>query len=105
FLASMARRARKYYFGLVAITQNVADFLDRDEGRTVLANAALKLLLKQDSTTIGPVAAAFQLSPEERRLLLAAEKGEGLLFARGGRVALTIEASPAEHRLITTAPR
>ena len=36
FLASMARRARKYYLGLVTITQDVADFLECEHGRTVL---------------------------------------------------------------------
>jgi len=105
FLAGMARRARKYYLGLVTITQDVADFLGSEHGRTVLANAAMKLLMKQDSTTIEPVSAAFQLSPEERQFLLAAGKGEGLFFARGGHIALRVEASPAEHRLATTAPR
>jgi type IV secretory pathway VirB4 component len=105
FLARMARRARKYYLGLVTITQDVADFLDSEQGRTVLGNAALKLLLKQDSTTIDPVVGAFQLSPEERQLLLGAGKGEGILFARGSHLALRIEASPAEHRVATTAPR
>ncbi|HLI52217.1 MAG TPA: DUF87 domain-containing protein [Thermomicrobiaceae bacterium] len=105
FLASLARRARKYYLGLVTITQDVADFLGADHGRTVLANASMKLLMKQDSTTIEPVAAAFRLSPGERQLLLAAGKGEGLLFARGSRVALTVEASPIEHQLATTSPR
>jgi len=49
--------------------------------------------------------AAFQLSLEERQFLLAAGKGEGLFFARGTHVALKVEASPAEHRLATTAPR
>jgi type IV secretory pathway VirB4 component len=105
FLAGMARRARKYYLGLVTITQDVADFLESEHGRTVLANAALKLLLKQDSATIEPVVSAFGLSPAERQFLLGAGKGEGLFFARGGHVALRIEASPAEHRLATTAPR
>ncbi len=105
FLAAMARRARKYWLGLVCISQDVADFLGCDQGRTVLGNAAMKLLLKQDSTTIDPVAAAMRVSDEERRFLLAAGKGEGLFFARGAHVALTIEASPAEHRLATTAPR
>lgn len=105
FLAAMARRARKYWLGLVCISQDVSDFLGCDQGRTVLGNAAMKLLLKQDSTTIDPVAAALRLSDEERRFLLAAGKGEGLFFARGAHVALTIEASPAEHRLATTAPR
>ncbi|MCX6021483.1 MAG: conjugal transfer protein TraC, partial [Chloroflexi bacterium] len=98
-------RARKYYLGLVTITQDVGDFLASDQGRTVLANAAIKLLMKQDSATIDPVVGAFQLSPEERQFLLAAGKGEGLFFARGSHVALRIAASPAEHRLATTAPR
>jgi len=105
FLAGMARRARKYYLGLVTITQDVADFLGVDHGRTVLANAALKLLMKQDAAIIDPVVQAFRLSAEERQFLLAAGKGEGLFFARGSHVALKIEASPAEHRLATTSPR
>ncbi|MBI4499118.1 MAG: DUF87 domain-containing protein [Chloroflexi bacterium] len=105
FLAGMARRARKYYLGLVTITQDVADFLGSEHGRTVLGNAAMKLLLKQDGATIGPVTAAFSLSPEERQVLLGAGKGEGLFFARGNRLRLQVEASPVEHRLATTAPR
>jgi conjugal transfer ATP-binding protein TraC len=105
FISGMARRARKYYLGLVTITQDAADFLRSDHGRAVLVNAAMKLLLKQDPTTVDAVADAFQLSPAERQYLLGAGKGEGLLFARGARMALTIEASPAEHRLATTAPR
>src|SRR5438105_5461765 len=105
FISGMARRARKYYLGLVTITQDAADCLRPAHGRAVLVNAAMKLLLKQDSTTVDAVADAFQLTPEERQYLLGAGKGEGLLFARGSRLAVTIEASPAEHRLATTAPR
>ncbi|MCL5107366.1 MAG: ATP-binding protein [Chloroflexi bacterium] len=105
FLAGMARRARKYYLGLVTITQDVADFLGAAHGRTVLVNAALKLLMKQDSTTIEDVTAAFNLTAEERQFLLGASKGEGLFFARGSRVVLKVEASPLEHRLATTAPQ
>ena len=105
FLASMARRARKYYLGLVTITQDVADFLGSEHGRTILSNSSIKLLMKQDSATIEDVVAAFGLSPSERQFLLGAGKGEGLFFARGSHVALRVEASPAEHRLATTAPR
>jgi conjugal transfer ATP-binding protein TraC len=105
FVSGMARRARKYYLGVVTITQDAADFLRSDNGRAVLVNAAMKLLLKQDATTVDAVAEAFQLTAEERQYLLGANKGEGLLFARGARVQIGIEASPAEHRLATTAPR
>jgi conjugal transfer ATP-binding protein TraC len=105
FLAMLARRARKYYLGLLTITQDVGDFLDTEHGRTVLANAATKLLMKQDSSTIESVVTAFGLSVEERQFLLGAGKGEGLLFARGTHLGVRVEASPAEHRLATTAPR
>lgn len=105
FLGAMARRARKYYLGLVTITQDVNDFLGADEGRTVLANSALKLLLKQDASSIEAVDRSFRLTGEERAFLLGAGKGEGLLSARGARVALRIEGSPLEHRIATTAPR
>ena len=101
----MARRARKYYLGLVTITQDAADFLRSEHGRAVLVNAAMKLLMKQDPTTVDVVAEAFQLTDDERQYLLGANKGEGLLFARGARLALRVEASPLEHRLATTAPR
>ena len=105
FLAGLSRRARKYYLGLVTITQDVSDFLDSEQGRTVLTNASLKLLMKQDSSTIEPVVRAFQLSTEDRQYLLGAGKGEGLYFARGSHVALRVEGSLLEHRLATTAPR
>jgi conjugal transfer ATP-binding protein TraC len=105
FLSSMARRARKYYLGLVTITQDVADFLGSEHGRTVLTNAAIKLLLKQDSATVDSVVGAFQLSLEERQFLLGAAKGEGLFFACGSHLPIRIVASPLEHRRATTAPR
>jgi conjugal transfer ATP-binding protein TraC len=105
FISGMARRARKYYLGLVTITQDVADFLGASYGRAVLVNSAMKLLLKQDHTTVDVVADAFQLSANERQHLLGATKGEGLLFARGARLPIVVEASPMEHRLATTAPR
>ncbi|MHB8618148.1 MAG: VirB4-like conjugal transfer ATPase, CD1110 family [Chloroflexota bacterium] len=105
FLAELARRARKYYLGLITVTQDVSDFLSSEYGRTVLTNASSKLLLKQDSSTIEPVVAAFQLSDSERQFLLGASKGEGLFFVRGSHLPLKVEASPEEHRLATSAPR
>jgi hypothetical protein len=105
FLAGLARRARKYYLGLITITQDAEDFLSSEHGRTVLANSSVQLLMKQDSSTIDAVTRAFQLSTSERQFLLGCHKGEGLLFARGSHVALQIGSSPLEHALATTDPR
>src|SRR5712691_3105132 len=105
FVAAMARRARKYYLGLVTITQQVADLADGGHGETILANAAQVLLLKQKADTIDAAASRFRLTAEERQLLLGADKGEGLLLVRGNRIPLQVVASNAEYRLATTNPR
>jgi len=65
----------------------------------------MKLLLKQSEEIIDAADARLRFTPGERRFLLGAMKGEGLLFARGGRWPIKIEASPAEHRVATTNPR
>src|SRR5438445_11958213 len=101
----MARRARKYYLGLVTITQQVADLADEGHGETILSNAAQVLLLKQKADTIDAATARFRLTSDERQLLLGADKGEGLLIVRGNRIPLQVVASKAEYRLATTNPR
>jgi hypothetical protein len=101
----VARHARKYYLGLVTIWQKVGDLTLSEHGETILTNSDMKLLLKQSDEIIGAADERFRFTPGERRFLLGALKGEGLLLARGGRWPLKIEASPAEHRLATTNPR
>ncbi|MGI9149247.1 MAG: VirB4-like conjugal transfer ATPase, CD1110 family [Chloroflexota bacterium] len=105
FVAAMARRARKYYLGLVTITQQVADLADDGHGETILSNAAQVLLLKQKADTIDAATTRFRLTSDERQLLLGADKGEGLLLVRGNRIPLQVVASKAEYRLATTNPR
>jgi type IV secretory pathway VirB4 component len=105
FVAAMARRARKYYLGLVTITQQVADLSGDGSGETILNNAAQVLLLKQKADTIDAATARFRLTADERQLLLGADKGEGLLLVRGNRIPLQVVASKAEYRLATTNPR
>jgi hypothetical protein len=105
FVAAMARRARKYYLGLVTITQQVADLSGDGCGETILNNAAQVLLLKQKADTIEAATERFRLTADERQLLLGADKGEGLLLVRGNRIPLQVVASNAEYRLATTNPR
>jgi hypothetical protein len=105
FMADVARRARKYYLGLVTITQKVSDLTGSEHGDTILTNAAMKLLLKQSEEIIDAADARFRFTASERQLLLGAAKGEGLLLAKGGRWPIKIESSPAENRLATTDPR
>jgi len=52
FISGMARRARKYYLGLVTITQDAADFLRSDHGRAVLVNAAINFAAEHSLTVV-----------------------------------------------------
>lgn len=105
FLEEFARQARKYFLSLATITQDVEDFLNNEHGRTVLKMASAKFLMRQDGATIGLVAEAFGLTEDEAQFLRSASKGAGLLYALGSHVALQVEASPEEYRLVTTSPQ
>jgi len=104
FLFSIAKRARKYYLGLATITQDVADFLESPYGRPIVTNSSMQLLLKQSPATIKTLVEAFNLTEEEKFLLLETEVGEGIFFAGLKHVAIKVIASYTEDQIITTDP-
>ena len=105
FIFSVAKRARKYYLGLITITQDVEDFLNSDYGHAVVTNASIQILFKQHPAAIDKLAEIFYLSEGEKRFLLSCNIGEGLFFAGTNHVAMQVVASPAEHKIITTSPK
>lgn len=105
FMWSIAKRARKYYLGLTTITQDVEDFLNHDIGKAVVTNAAMRLLLKQSPAAIDKISDVFYLSQGERQLLLAADVGEGILFAGPHHAPIRVVASPEEYEFVTTRPQ
>ncbi len=104
FLYSLAKRGRKYYLGVCTITQDVEDFLKSPYGRPILTNSSLQLLLKQSPTTIDVLQETFNLTDEEKYLLLEAGVGEGLFFAGLKHVAIKVVASYTEDQIITSDP-
>jgi type IV secretory pathway VirB4 component len=104
FLFKMSKAGRKRNAGLTVITQDVADVLGTDLGQAVVANAATQVLLKQAPQAIDAVGDAFGLTGGERRMLLSARTGQGLLISGTNRTAFESISSPAEHTLATTKP-
>ncbi|WP_412544439.1 DUF87 domain-containing protein [Longispora sp. K20-0274] len=104
FLYRMAKASRKRGAGLCVITQDAADVLGSDLGQAVVANAATQILLRQAPQAIDAVGEAFGLTTGEKRLLLSAPRGQGLLLSGSHRTRFEAVASPAEHRLATTNP-
>jgi conjugal transfer ATP-binding protein TraC len=104
FLYSLAKRGRKYYLGVSTITQDVEDFLRSPYGKPILTNSSIQLLLKQSPTTIDVLKQTFNLTDEEKYLLLESGVGEGLFFAGLKHVAIKIVASYTEDQIITSDP-
>jgi len=104
FVAGLVRRARKYYLGVSIISQQANDFLSDRYGRAIASQSSLRILMRQDTTTIKNVVSEFNLSEQEEDFLLGCERGEALLIADQNHVAVKVVASDKEHPLITTDP-
>ncbi len=109
-LSALARTGRQYDLALLFLTQFLEDFLRSDAGKTVWHGASHRILLKQRVEELNAVRDTVQLSEAERQILLAAEKGEGLLTIQGDKdqpsktVQFQVMASKAEDAMATTAP-
>jgi conjugal transfer ATP-binding protein TraC len=104
FLYSIAKRGRKYYLGLATITQDVGDFMRSPYGVPIVTNSSLQLLLKQSPSTVDLLQKTFNLTDEEKYLLLEANVGEGIFFAGLKHVAIKTIASYTEDQIITSDP-
>lgn len=104
FVAGLVRRARKYYLGVSIISQQANDFLKNDYGRAIASQSSLRILMKQDTTTIKNVVSEFNLSEYEQNFLLTCDKGDAIVIADQNHVAVQVVASDKEHPLITTNP-
>ena len=105
FISGLVRRARKYYLGVTIISQQANDFLNQDYGKAIASQSSLRILMRQDTTTIKKVAEEFHLSAYEQHYLLTCDRGEALIIADQNHVAVKIVASDQEHPLLTTDPR
>ncbi len=104
FLFGLAKRGRKYYLGLATITQDVGDFLKSPYGLPIITNSSIQILLKQSPTSIDVVQKTFNLTNEEKFLLLESGIGEGIFFAGLKHVAIKVVASYTEDQIITSDP-
>jgi conjugal transfer ATP-binding protein TraC len=100
YLHSFAKRARKYLLGLTVITQDVEDFLSTDEGKAIINNSSLQIILKQSTASVEKITETFYLTGGEKHFLLSTGVGEGLFFAGRSHVGFSVIASEEERGLI-----
>ncbi len=100
YLHSFAKRARKYKLGLTTITQDVEDFLSTDDGKAIITNSSLQIILKQSTAAVDKITETFYLTGGEKHYLLSCGIGEGLFFAGQAHVGFQVIASDEEKALI-----
>ncbi len=104
FLFGLVKRCRKYFLGVTTITQDVDDFIKSPQGKPIITNSAMQMLLKQSPASIDNVAQTFNLTDAEKQLLLEADVGEGIFFAGLKHAAIKVIASYTEDQIVTTNP-
>jgi conjugal transfer ATP-binding protein TraC len=104
FLFGLAKRGRKYYLGITTITQDVEDFLRSPYGLPIITNSSIQLLMKQSPSSIDMIQQTFNLTEEEKYLLLESDVGEGIFFAGLKHVAIKVIASYTEDQIISSDP-
>lgn len=104
FLFGICKRGRKYWLGVTTITQDVTDFMNSEYGKPIVTNSSIQLLMKQSPASIDLVQSIFNLTDQEKYLLLETPVGEGIFFAGQKHVAIAIRASYTEDQIITTNP-
>ncbi|MDA8611261.1 conjugal transfer protein TraC [Candidatus Pacebacteria bacterium] len=104
FLFGLAKRGRKYFLGMATITQDVEDFLRSPYGMPIITNSSIQMLMKQSPTAIDMIQQTFNLTEEEKYLLLESDVGEGIFFAGIKHIAIKVIASYTEDQIITSDP-
>ena len=104
FVEELARSARHYHAGLQLATQDIVEFVRSDYGESIVKQCDLRVLLGQTPEAADALTRYFDLTPAERRSLLHARPGEGLLFVGQSHAAFQAAVSDREYAMLTTRP-
>ena len=105
FVYKIFKTIRKYGGAATAITQDVSDFFDLENGKygkSIINNSALKFVLQLEEEDIGILKNVLRLSEEEEFKIRNFSRGNCLFYAGKNHVEAKIQAYDYEYDLITT---
>jgi hypothetical protein len=107
FLDLMARKARKYWLGLVCASQSPADCLESHYGPAIVNNSRTWVLLGLVSKALEAARTVMKLTDREAATLEHAQPGQALVLCRTlpKAVRLFLTSAPARRRSGSTARR
>lgn len=104
FIEELARSARHYHAALQLATQDIVEFLRSPFGEAIVKQCDLRVLLGQTPEGADALVRFFDLTQPERRALVHARPGEGLLFVGRSHTAFEAVVSRREYAMLTTRP-
>ena len=105
FVYKIFKTIRKFGGGATAITQDVSDFFDFENGkygRAIINNSSLKFILQVEEEDSKVLREVVNLSKEEEAKIKTFHRGNGLLVAGKNHIEVKVEANSEEYKLITT---
>lgn len=103
-LERFARRGRKHNTSLVVASQQIEEFLSREQGRAVINNCATLILLQQSPNVADQVVDVFNLASGSKQLLETFAPGQCLVSFNGAVTAVNVAPTPYEWPYVTTNP-
>lgn len=107
YMGAMWRRFRKYGAWVTGITQNLQDLMGCEQGRTIVKNAAISIMLGQQSGDVALLKEAYNLSDAQCLYIQDTPPGHGLLKFGDSFIPFENEfdRSLSLYRAMTTNPR
>lgn len=110
FIGNVFRTFRKYYAGVIAISQDIDDFARSKVASAILPNSGTKWILMQKGANQKRLIEVLQLNDSEASLItsLKQERGkysEAFLITGDNRSIVAIEPTPLEYWIATTDAR
>lgn len=102
FSEEMFRSGRARNNAMVAITQDVEEFVDSKSGQVILRIAATHLILKQRKKTVEVLNDFYDFSEEQEQEVLNFAAGQGILVVEENQIPLYVMCSEYENRLFNT---
>lgn len=105
FVQNIFKTIRKYKGSAVAITQDVSDLFDLEQGKygkSLITNSSIKIAFQLEEQNIEVLNKYITLSDNEKLKIKCLDKGEAWIVAQNSRAIIKIRGSDEEHNAVET---
>ena len=101
---NMVKIVRGYGGSTIIATQEIADFLNAEEGfgKSVLSNSEITIVLKMKANEITLVKEYVKLTEEDCDKIIAFKRGQCMLISNGDKLSVSVDSTTQEKRLFST---